>query len=202
MSLVTQNKQLWKTFSESLSKYEELVKTSIASGEIKEAHQLMRDTSWHPYRALHVLSDNIGAATGLFFEFNVRVFFVPFLLREIGSSLKVSYNTYPGHKQLGLPRDPDIHLSANGKEVVVELKVSPKKRDIDYVQKLKQRYGQHTIPYYFLGNQLSLNKQSFEAISELDWMSFLHASKRNAKYLDKFPTFDNIIDQISNHLSC
>lgn len=202
MCIVTENQKLWDSFSESLSEYKKSVKERIDSGEIKKMHQMLSDITWHPYTSLHSLSDNIGAATGLFFEFNAQVFILPFLEKKVGCSLDISINSCPGHKKRGLPRDPDIYLKANGREVVIELKVSPKKRDINHVRKLKQRYSEQSIPYYFLGNQLSLNKQGFEEASELGWMSFLHASKKNVKYLDKFPTYDDIIERISKYLNC
>ncbi|NQY65872.1 MAG: hypothetical protein HRT38_19730 [Alteromonadaceae bacterium] len=201
MELTTAYLEIWDKFTSSLKDYNEEVKNSIDKNEIINMHSLLKEMSYVPYDKLHLLADNIGAATGLFFEHNVQTYLVASVKSKFqNSEVKVSYNKFYRHKELGLPRDPDIVFKLGSKEVVVELKVAPKKRDFEYMESLHSKYEARSIAYYFIGNYLSVNKEYATHIANLGWACIFNTSTKNSNILQIFPTFDELVNKIVKHL--
>ncbi|BCL70538.1 hypothetical protein TUMSATVNIG1_25000 [Vibrio nigripulchritudo] len=189
--------KLWDDFTQSLVKYRDCISEGIANGEVDNIHFHLKEMSGIPYEKLHTLADNIGAATGLFFEHNVQTFFVNAVKNKLPTEdLIVSYNSCNRHKEKGLPRDPDILLQLGENEVVIELKAAPKKRDFEYIKSLHLRYSKNHVPYYVIGNYMSVNTKDASELSQLGWISMLNSSASNQGALSGFPTCDDLVDRV------
>jgi len=188
--------EIWEVFISSLRSHREKVEEKIISGRLDNIHEQLKKMVWHPYNASHELSDNIGSITGLFFEYNVQTFLVPYIKKHV-PEVSIFYNSSVKHKNLGLPRDPDIYFEHHNIGVVVELKVSPKKGDIDYILELKEKYEKRGIHYFFLANYLSANRDRLIELSALKWISIFEVSKTKEKYLTHFNRYDDIFKEIA-----
>jgi len=110
--------------------------------------EIMKEILWIPNveirKALEVphvdeTSENIGAITGLFFEQVATAFIVP-ALRQSFENIKIERNKCSDVSVRAIARDPDLYAFANNRHAVVEFKVSPKKRDLEYVLDMHEQY--------------------------------------------------------------
>lgn len=142
---------------------------------------------------------NPGPLTGLFFETLVGASVRGFLRANVpGARLTIGRGpqTFPAH----LPPNPDICVTHGKNTVVFELKVSPKKPDLDYVKDIRARHEKAGVSYFLIGGEVSGRRESLMELGEEGWVAFLCArSERNREAIEK-ATIDRLLGAAAREL--
>jgi len=201
--------KIWEGFASDLSAaYKEMGQIDVMSDT--SLHEGLRSIYWTPYNKIHnaleepvvdCSSENIGAVTGVFFEQACAALIVPRIRNRV-SGVRIERNTCSNDEVSKVARDPDIFASANGKHIVIELKISPKKRELLSVLSTRKEYQSIGVAYYFIGGYVISNPELLGAfIDDSPWACFLDSSARNQDILDQIPVLDSVIDDIVSFLS-
>ncbi|MEW5874769.1 MAG: hypothetical protein AB1752_06260 [Candidatus Zixiibacteriota bacterium] len=100
----------------------------------------------------------------------------------------------------GLPRDPDVCVERAGRIVVIEVKTSPKKPDLDYVERLRGDYEKGGITYLFCAGEISAPKGRIERLIREGWVSALDTRNKSHADLISQATVDSMLTRIHQAL--
>lgn len=204
--MIARYKSIWKDFVSANRDFDNNLVNVIIKGE--SFHNICQLIYGVPYYISKDLFDpslsdsnkNIGSVTGLFFEHLIS-YVISKIAKNKFTDIIVESNKCSDFITRKISRDPDLFLKINDYRVVIEFKVSPKKRDIKYILDLKSKYYEQNIGYYFIGGHISLNATELEKLTRNDWMTFFDSSKSNSELLSKFNTVDQIMNKIWDILS-
>lgn len=166
-------------------------------------HNALRALHWVPYRKARELlakprvdesSDNIGAVTGLFFEQSVVTLTVSHLRRHV-RGVHIERNCCSSSRVRVISKDPDLYARAGRSEIVVEIKVSPKRRDLDHVFRMRQKYEKQGIGYFLIGGYVSAARDALHRFAGEPWACFTSGSDRNTALLKGLPTLDIVLNE-------
>lgn len=144
------------------------------------------------YPKVNWTSENIGSVTGIFFEQAVSSLAVPFIKSKYPNA-QIGRNACDSANVRSIARDPDLYVKVSDIEVVIEMKVSPKKRDLEYVKEIKEKFNQAGIGYFFVGGYVAANRELLNSFKSESWACFLEASRRNEDILSILPAFDTVM---------
>jgi hypothetical protein len=136
---------------------------------------------------------NPGPLTGLFFERFAGSVFQGYLgARHPNATFFVGCGSVSYSTRDGLPRDPDLCVQQGDRTVVVEFKVSPKKRDLDYLEQLHSQYSAEGMLFLFCGGEVIAQRPQLERIVAGGWACFLESRKSNESIV-RVATVDRLL---------
>ncbi len=193
---------IWDTFVGDLTTFHQRLGRAVPTTPPRRLHAILRDLHWIPYVKAKRLFDqpvvdhsarNIGAVTGLFFEQAVAALVVPYLRHRLpGAHFERNSCSVPAVRDIA--RDPDLFVANGDGYAVIEMKVSPKKRDLAHVEQLRARHNAAGIGYYLVGGEISAAPETFERYSNQQWACFVSAPKRKERLLERLPTLDVVME--------
>lgn len=199
----------WDGFVAKVNSLQETVAKSISGNDYSSTlHSLLKSVQWVPYNKAHELAipididtqpNDIGSITGLFFELWASTIILAYLSNET-SDLRIERNRHTNRPSTDLPRDPDLHIEANSRSVVVEIKVAPKKRDIDRAERIRTAYAEEGIPFFLIGGYVSVNSARLEALGSDRWCCFMSSSSTNEPVLASLPRLDDLLEDMQSFL--
>lgn len=197
--------KMWEAFAKALNFQYALMRKMIMGSSDYDIHEYLQNVAGVPYSIAHQMevpgvaesSNNIGAVTGIYFEQNVASVVIPYIQKRLPDT-KVSLNKSMDHKALGLPRDPDMIVSRGDRQVVIEIKTAPKKRDVEWAQHLKDKYETHGIGYYLIANYVSLRKEEILRLSSEGWFAMLSVHKSHGNPV--LTRVDELLDRVITRL--
>ena len=85
---------------------------------------------------------------------------------------------------------------------MIEVKVAPKKNDLESIVKLRKDFTSRNIGFYFIGGWVSASNTILGELAIENWITFLDGSKNNTPIIEKkFKKVDDILDNICNYLN-
>ena len=199
---------LWRQFAVDLCESFRKIAESTIPADDGKLHMLLKELYGVPYKEIrHALeepkvegtSDNIGPVTGLFFEQLVVAMAVPYI-RHFVPDARFQRNQCSEPRVREIARDPDLYVVSHNRHVVVEIKAAPKKRDLERVIEIQQRYASVGIGYYLVGGYVAANPKLLQPFSG-GWACFAECSVRNERHLASIPSFDRVMANAVSHLS-
>jgi hypothetical protein len=202
MASVEKYTKIWRQFTESLREVYDEIGEEISLSPEPDLHGRLRALYGIPYDVIRVAlasprvddtSGNIGTITGLFFEQLTTALIVP-TIRSHFPNVRIERNKCSSEVVRSVARDPDLYISENGKDAVVEFKVSSKKIGLERILETREAHRQLGIGYLFVGGYVSSTADFLHHFrSEVPWATFLDCSDRNRGVLDELPTLDDVV---------
>jgi len=201
-------KQIWNDFTNSLDKYRTDVAAMVKSSDELCIHDILREIYYIPKHKIaeylrkqpYVGTPNPGSATGLFFEIIIADFVIPYIEKRF-KTIKIMRNSCDDEDVRAVKRDPDLYIEHNGKKVVIEIKVAPKKSNIESIIRLKEQFNKINVGFYLIGGWIAINKNELEQLASNNWISILDGSDRNIDIIkNKFRKVDDLLEDICNTL--
>ena len=200
--------ETWETFTNGLNNIFADIGEQVQANKI-DLHETLKKLYGVPnkeirtalqYPKVDKTSGNIGSVTGIFFEQIVTSLAVSYI-KNVYPNAIISRNTCEKSSIVhGITRDPDLYIRENNKEVVIEMKVSPKKADLEYVKNLKEKFEKKNIGYFLVGGYVSADKYLLNSFNLGGWACFLEGSESNKDVISTFPTFTSIIANVNEFL--
>ena len=199
---------IWSRFTKDLSQMFAEIGQRAAAAHSDELHSLLKKLYSVPYgKARSILKTpvtddkepNIGSVTGLFFEQLVVSVVVP----RIGAALpnaRFERNRCSNQTVRSLFRDPDIFVSNGERFAAFEIKVSPKKRDLEYLRRMKTSLDSRDIGFFLIGGHVSANRELLLSFND-GWATFLDSKQPNRNLLPQLATVDDILERAVSHLT-
>ena len=191
----------WTQFGNDLQSIFDEIGDRVASGSVENLHGILRSIYSVPYEKVrktleiplvNETSENIGSITGLFFEQSVMALVVPFIRRAIPNA-RFKRNKCSSRRVRALSRDPDLYVKSQEGEAVIEVKVAPKKGDLEHLLQMRERHEAIGVGYYLVGGYVSASATMLGCFRQNTWACFMESSKRNESFLKSLPTLDSVI---------
>jgi hypothetical protein len=198
----------WKTFTARLAAVSSSIERIVNDGSPGSLHDLVFQLHDIPYReakavlAHPAIADsppNAGAVTGLFFEQIVASVVVPFLRRHCPEAV-IARNRCPNPIARSIARDPDLYFQLGDREVIFEIKVAPKKWDLESVRELRAKYAAAGIAYFLIGGYASASLETMRLFESERWACFMSVSPRNRVAADRGARLDEVLHAARIHL--
>lgn len=199
---------IWDTFVGQMTDFHKRLADAVPATPPGILHKILADLHGIPYVKAKGLLDepavdrssrNPGAVTGLFFEQAVVGLIVPYLRNRLPGA-RFERNSCSVLGARAITRDPDLFVANGDRFAVFEVKVSPKKRDLDYVERICADYQRAGIGYYLVGGEISAHPEIFERYSAREWACFVSAPKTKRDLLKRLPTLDVVLQAAVRHL--
>jgi hypothetical protein len=202
--------RIWKRFASDLRGLYEEIGNEVTASPAPNIHSELKAMHWVPYDEIREAlkapevdgtSDNPGPVTGLFFEQAVSALIVP-LIRKRFPAAKIERNSCSIEDVRAIARDPDIFITLDGKSAVMEIKVSPKKVDLEYVLDVRDQYQKCGVGYFFVGGHVTSMAEFIQSFcGETNWACFMDCSTRNEFLLEELPKLDDVVDSLMEFLN-
>lgn len=200
---------IWENFSSKMLDFYQELSEAVKEESESSLHSLLANTYWLPYKIFHDLMEfpsidspvkNIGSATGFFFEQLVISLVVPFIQYRL-PCCRFARNSTLSPVVENIARDPDLHIMCQDKNAVLEIKVAPKKRDLEWLYMMRQSYEEAGIHYFVIGGYAQVNSHMLSELIGENWISFLAGSDRNKPLLSKLTPIDKVLTTATNYLT-
>jgi hypothetical protein len=197
----------WRQFVAELDGLAAQVRETSQSSRLS-LHEILTELLWVPYREAHKLADiprvhksarNIGAVTGLFFEYAACAVIIPAIEAAV-PGCRFERNSCSDANVRKIARDPDLFASQNGRHAVFEFKVSPKRREFAATRRMHELYATAGVEYFLVGGAGYVAAPLLEAIGSDGWACVLAASAENEVLRLKLPTLDTVVSNTIAHL--
>ena len=200
--------RIWNRFGEDLSQMFAEIGHQATTAPSGELHRLLKKMYSVPYGEASGLLEipvtdgkkpNIGSVTGLFFEQLIVSVVVP-CIRAALPSARFERNSCSNQTVRDLVRDPDLFVSFGERIAVFEIKVSPKKRDLENLRERKSLFEGRGIGFFLIGGNVSANRDLLTSVND-GWATFLDSKQPNRDLLQQLPTVDALLERVIQHLT-
>jgi len=207
-SIVNRYINIWTSLVDSLEIFRKYVEKKIFENDEINIHQILKNIYWIPkYEMIKYLNTtlsnpNPGSFTGLFFENIIGVFIEPYIkkrvhLDQIGRNFCDDDNI-----KSSIQRDPDFYFKSNNNKAIIEVKVAPKKDDLESIIILREKCISQDVGFYFIGGWVSASRADLYKLAGEDWISILDGSNTNKQIIEeKFYKIDDMLDNICKYLN-
>ena len=190
----------WDQFANQISTLSQDLINMASSDEGKDLQEILSSLQVVPYnkapKLFHNLLEsfgtagtktNVGSVTGLFFEIIVASLVTGYVRKYLPDA-KIMLNSCSSENSLlQFCRDPDIFIVHQGKYVIFEIKVSPKKGDLERAKFLQGQYNsllQKNASYFLIGGHVTASAESLKLLE--GWACFTSSSGANTPLLESF----------------
>jgi hypothetical protein len=200
---------VWDTFLKEMDSFYKQMADDLSKTPNTSVHEFLSNTYWIPYTNLHKIMEyppmdtsrkNIGSATGFYFEQLVISLLVAYIKARL-PGCNFARNDALTQEVKAISRDPDLHIVFKNNHVVLEIKVAPKKSDLESVQIMRERYAVENVRYFVIGGWVTAKQDMLSNFIGEDWISFLKASESNMETLEDLTSVDEILLSMINQLS-
>jgi len=196
----------WSEFPNILNEAYQGLHDYVYNSEHETLHMLAAELFGIPYHRIRAALQhpkveanpiNIGAVTGIFFEQLMASILIP-AIKMVIPNIRCERNccTHPIISKVA--SNPDIFISNGEARVVVELKVSPKKMDLEPSILMRSKYSNIGVSYYLIGGYVSASDELLKSCDPT-WCVFLEGSESNKSYLQQY-SLDKLVTQIQKDL--
>ena len=85
--------------------------------------------------------------------------------------------------------------------MVIEIKTAPKKRDLDSMRILRDRYAAVEALYLCVGGYATFNAVDWGRLTTERWMCVCTGGPTGASFLSQLPRFDDLLEQAVTFLA-